>query len=207
MNVPPGGHTWESKPHVLQRNSEPRHDTSIDSDRVDRRYRVLAIATDLDDLLWFAGGWMFDRASAGWTVDVVVTSQHSDHRPLTILGANPIHLTAITSPSESTPPLEVLIAVSSVHREGLSRDYAREAFDRGNPDITIWGAIRDTDSAPLRTVTHHLSPAARAFKIQALLAAGRRVDTVASTEQMWAPRSRRHLKNLLTSGKPHTKEQ
>ncbi|MGA5542470.1 hypothetical protein ACPCIR_11510 [Mycobacterium sp. NPDC051198] len=150
---------------------------------------------------------MFDHASAGWTVDVAVTSQVSDHRPLTILGANLISHTAITAAPEPAPPLELLTAASSVHQDGLARAYACESLEHGSPNITIWGTTCDTDSGPLRALTHHLSPAARAFKIHALLAAGRRVDTVASTEQMWAPRSRSQLKSLLKSGKPQTEDQ
>lgn len=199
-------HVPDSTPPTPQGNSEPRHATPIDSGRVGHPYRILAIATDIDELLWFAGGWIFDHASAGWTVDVVATSRLSDHRPLTIIGANSLPHTAIPSLPDPEPPIEVLIGASSVHRDGLTRAYARQASDRGKPNITVWGAICDTGSAPLKVFTHHLSPAARAFKLHALLAAGRSVDNVATTEQMWAPRTRPQLKSLLTSWNPLAEE-
>ena len=50
------------------------------------RYRLDVVAADVADVVRFAGGWLFDRAMAGWDVTVLV-ADHPDERPLRILGA------------------------------------------------------------------------------------------------------------------------
>ncbi|WP_343575423.1 hypothetical protein [Mycobacterium sp.] len=49
------------------------------------RYRLDVVAADVADVVTFAGGWLFDRAMAGWDVTVLV-ADHVDERPLRILG-------------------------------------------------------------------------------------------------------------------------
>ena len=51
------------------------------------RYRVDVVAADVADVVKFAGGWLFDRAMAGWDVTVLLVD-HPDERPLQILGAH-----------------------------------------------------------------------------------------------------------------------
>ena len=50
------------------------------------RYRLDVVAANVADVVRFAGGWLFDRAMAGWDVTVLV-ADHPDDRPLQILGA------------------------------------------------------------------------------------------------------------------------
>jgi len=49
------------------------------------RYRLDVVAADVVDVVKFAGGWLFDRAMAGWDVTVLV-ADHPNDRPLQILG-------------------------------------------------------------------------------------------------------------------------
>src|SRR5439155_14971420 len=58
---------------------------------LDMRYRLDVVAADVVDVVKFAGGWLFDRAMAGWDVTVLLVD-HPDERPLQILGAHTIDL-------------------------------------------------------------------------------------------------------------------
>ena len=42
--------------------------TSQTSDMPDMRYRLDVVAAGVADVVRFAGGWLFDRAMAGWDV-------------------------------------------------------------------------------------------------------------------------------------------
>ncbi|MBV9351060.1 MAG: hypothetical protein JOZ23_05930, partial [Mycobacterium sp.] len=55
------------------------------------RYRLDVVAADVIDVVKFAGGWLFDRAMAGWDVTVLV-ADHPDDRPLKVLGAQTLDL-------------------------------------------------------------------------------------------------------------------
>ena len=55
------------------------------------RYRLDVVAADVADVVKFAGGWLFDRAMAGWDVTVLV-ADHPDERPLQILGVQIVDL-------------------------------------------------------------------------------------------------------------------
>ncbi|EUA51101.1 hypothetical protein I552_2042 [Mycobacterium xenopi 3993] len=49
------------------------------------------VGASVVDVVMFAGGWLFDRAMAGWEVTVLLTD-HPDDRPLRILGARTLDL-------------------------------------------------------------------------------------------------------------------
>src|SRR5258708_15035725 len=68
------------------------------------RYRLDVVAADVADVVRFAGGWLFDRAMAGWDVTVIV-ADHSHERPLQILGAQIVDLEhALASAGDPPPP-------------------------------------------------------------------------------------------------------
>src|SRR5215208_5723706 len=50
------------------------------------RYQLNDVAATTEDVVESAGGWLCDRAKAGWDVNVLV-AEGVDPRPLTILGA------------------------------------------------------------------------------------------------------------------------
>ena len=52
-----------------------------------RRYQLTVVANSVADLVGSAGGWLCDKARAGWDVKVVLTGD-GDPRPVAILGAS-----------------------------------------------------------------------------------------------------------------------
>jgi hypothetical protein len=136
------------------------------------KYQLEVTACDVADVVRSAGGWLFDRAMAGWDVTVVLTAS-GDVRPLEILGLN-AHLQE-PDDDASAPRRARALAFSSgvVATDPQVRDGVLRALKRGLTEVTLWG-----DSWPAgadsgaETVEHALSGAARAFKAQALAALG-----------------------------------
>ncbi|KUI42499.1 hypothetical protein AU197_15550 [Mycobacterium sp. IS-1590] len=145
-------------------------------------HHLTVLAADLADVIGPAGGWLFDRARAGWDVNVWI-ADCADERPLTILGANTVDDTPEAIVRDV--PRNGALAVSAV----LLRDDPRvragvfELARRG-VEVIAWG-----DESPgefgdrIDTIEHPLSIAARAFKARALAAAGL-THTVGATETL-----------------------
>src|SRR5256885_3035465 len=55
------------------------------------RYQLNVLAASAQDVVQWAGGWLCDRAKAGWDVNVIL-ADGGDPRPLTILGATALDL-------------------------------------------------------------------------------------------------------------------
>ena len=148
------------------------------------KYRLDVVASSPADVVCSAGGWLYDRARAGWQVNVLLPQQ-CDTRPLQILGMHACELDA-QIPAESTGCAVHGLAVSAeMFASDLGvRQQVLKALDRWMTEVTLWH-----DDWPLavghRTtaVQHVLSGAARAFKRHALAAAGI-VDTVGPTETL-----------------------
>ena len=75
----------------------------------DMRYRLDVVASSVVDVVRFAGGWLFDRAMAGWDVTVLLTDRRPPRdRPLQILGAQTLDLehalASVEDPSPSAGP-------------------------------------------------------------------------------------------------------
>jgi hypothetical protein len=152
-----------------------------------RRYQLTVVASNVVDLVGSAGGWMCDRARAGWDVKVVLTDDH-DTRPLAILGASPLEADA-----------ELLDVIKAASRDGalavstaaLADDRIRASVvgivKRGTTHVTVWGEDWPTDfGRPTDPVQHQLSAAARAFKAHALGAAKASNGPVAGTETLFS---------------------
>jgi hypothetical protein len=147
-------------------NAERRDDPVLN-------YRLRVVACDTGEVVRLIGGWLYDRAAAGWDVSVLAP-QHTDTRPLQILGARVGELATV---------LAAPLSVSDRHGLAVSREiFAADA--RVREMVLTALACRRTevtlidDGWPLaighRTtaVLHVLSAAARAFKGHALAAAG-----------------------------------
>ena len=147
------------------------------------RYRLDVVAADVADVVRFAGGWLFDRAMAGWDVTVLV-ADHSDERPLQILGAQIVDLeyalayggtpAASADPGGRGRPLRLRFPRPAGRRAGT-----RPGRHRGHLWGQTWPAELD-DSVGL--VQHRLSAAAQAFKAQALAAAAIPPDSIEPIE-------------------------
>ena len=135
------------------------------------RYRLDVVASNVVDVVRFAGGWLFDRAMAGWDVTVLIADD-ADDRPLQILGARTLGLECALQAAETRPRPQALAAAADLFgcdsrvRKGVLR-----ALDHGVTEVTLWGETWPAeldDSVGL--VQHRLSMAAQTFKAQALTA-------------------------------------
>ncbi|OBK33844.1 hypothetical protein A5658_12120 [Mycobacterium sp. 1245111.1] len=137
------------------------------------RYRLDVVATDVADVVRFAGGWLFDRAMAGWDVTVLV-ADHPDDRPLRILGVEVLDLEHALATAAHRPPPQTLAAAADLFDcDPRVRQGVLLALDQGATEVTLWGRNWPVElDSHVGLVEHRLSAAAQAFKGQALAAAG-----------------------------------
>ena len=145
--------------------------------------RATAIARDAAEVVRFAGGWLCDKAMAGWDVNVL-TLDDSDLRALRILGVNSHNLASVLGSRVALGQCLQAVAIPGelyLSDPGV-RTIASRALESAPGELLLWGdeMPADLDQRPevrphLRhasvPVTHELSLAARAFKAQALAAA------------------------------------
>ncbi|MBB5915491.1 hypothetical protein BJY24_004403 [Nocardia transvalensis] len=136
------------------------------------RYRLDVVATSIVDVVEHAGGWLFDRAVAGWDVTVLLADP-SDSRPLRILGAETLDLeTVLAAGGQGRRPHALAVACEVCSLDPRAQRGLRKALGDGGIEVVVWG---EGWSAPpehrVDPVLHRLSVAAQAFKAQALTAA------------------------------------
>jgi hypothetical protein len=141
------------------------------------RYRLDVVAASVADVVRFAGGWLFDRAMAGWEVTVLLTDApvgQPDDRPLQILGAHTLALEFALAAVQTRPrPQALAVSADLFGRDSRVRRGVLRALDHGATEVTLWGETWPAeldDSVAL--VQHPLSMAAQTFKARALAAAG-----------------------------------
>ena len=76
------------------------------------RYQLSAVGFSTVDVVQSAGGWLCDRARAGWDVSVLVAIRE-DPRPLTILGATTLDRGVEFASMVRTPSRIAALAVSA----------------------------------------------------------------------------------------------
>jgi hypothetical protein len=148
------------------------------------RYRLDVVARSVPEVVKFAGGWLVDRAMAGWDVTVLISADQ-DMRPLEILGVDVIDLEAALEDWTDRPhPQTVAVAADLLGCDERIRRGVLGALDSGQTEVTLWGErCPDELDGTMRSVHHELSAAARAFKAQALAAAlDPDADAVGDTE-------------------------
>ncbi|MET8653062.1 hypothetical protein AB0I48_23325 [Nocardia aurea] len=147
------------------------------------RYRLAVVAPSAVDVIRHAGGWLFDRTTAGWEVTVLVTD-HSDVRPLRILGATVLDLEqSLATSVHDTWPNAVAVASETYMSDSRVREGVLDCFDRGLMEVAMWGDVIPPELEHRAGTAHHrVSVAARAFKACALNAAGHPAESVESTE-------------------------
>lgn len=147
------------------------------------RYRLDVVAASVVDVVRFAGGWLFDRAMAGWDVTVLLADP-ADDRPLQILGAQTMDLEHALASVDTRPRPQALAAAADLFEcDSQVRQGVLQALDHGVTEVTLWGQTWPAeldDSVGL--VQHRLSSAAQIFKGRALAAAGVPVDSIDPTE-------------------------
>ena len=137
------------------------------------RYRLDVVAPTVVDAVRFAGGWVYDRVMAGWDVTVLIGGDE-DVRPLEILGAEVRDLESVLESWEDRPhPQTVAVAGELFAVDPRVREHVLNALDQGATEVTLWGESLPAElDESVDSVQHRLSWAARAFKAQALAAAG-----------------------------------
>jgi hypothetical protein len=131
------------------------------------KYRVVALASTVSDVVLNAGGYLFERATSGWDVTVYL-EDWADRRALEILGVSAAQLSNVLDVKAETQCPQVIVTSAALYEPRKpSRRYIRSAIDR-HAEVVMWGPAECTS---LRQVfNYHLGAAARAFKKQALIA-------------------------------------
>jgi hypothetical protein len=135
------------------------------------RYRLDVVAPTVLDAVTFAGGWIYDRVMAGWDVTVLIATDE-EVRPLEILGAEVRDLETVLESWEDRPhPQTVAVAAEMFDSDARVHEHVLKALDQGATEVTLWGERLPAElDESVDSVEHHLSAAARAFKMQALSA-------------------------------------
>lgn len=132
-------------------------------------YQVDVIGVDIADVVAGAGGWLFDRVMDGWRASVLVGTEVDD-RALHVLGARAERIDSLTGLTARRP--EALAVSDAVMRAVPQvREHLEALLASGRTEVWVWGTESETTPAA-PAVRHRLSTAARAFKGQALAAAG-----------------------------------
>lgn len=158
------------------------------ADREGLRYRLDVIAMSAADVVQSAGGWLYDRAMAGWQVTVLLPNG-GDARSLRILGVQALDLEerfAATGPGLTSHSLAV--SAEAFTADGRVRDKVLTSLDDRLTEVALWGQAAQGWPLPVHRgvarAQYPLSAAARKFKGHALAAAGIDCPTVYSTETL-----------------------
>jgi hypothetical protein len=139
------------------------------------KYQLRVTARDATEVVSHAGGWLIDRAMAGWDVSVVLT-ENCDPLPLRILG---VHADLREADEDSAAPLRsqsIAVSAGAIATDEELRSAVTRTAKRGLAEVIVWGDAAAALVPGLEPVVHVLSSAARAFKARALMAAGTCVD-------------------------------
>jgi hypothetical protein len=154
------------------------------------RYQLNVIASTTDDVVQSAGGWLCDRARAGWDVNALV-ADGGDPRPLAILGATALDLDegyeGFLSMVRSASRVGALaVSADLLAADARVREEILRALKRGLTEVIVWGRQWPAElGGQADPVQHRVSPAARAFKSHALVAADVSTDSITPTETLF----------------------
>ena len=155
------------------------------------RYELNVVASTTADVVQSAGGWLCDRARAGWDVNVLV-ADGGDPRPLMILGATALDLDDRFLPMVSSIARRAshgaALAVSAdlVGADTHVRDEILRALKHGLTEVTVWGRPWPAElGRQADAVQHQVSSAAWAFKLHALVTADVSTDSITPTETLF----------------------
>jgi hypothetical protein len=147
------------------------------------RYRIDVVASNVADVVLSAGGWVYDRAIVGWDVNVLLPAG-TNTRPLEILGVAASELDSqFASAGERLAGHGLAVSAEMFASDARIRAEVLKALDRGLTEVMLWGEGWPVNvDRQLSAVRHRLSFGARAFKVQALLAAEIQHSPVEFTE-------------------------
>jgi hypothetical protein len=150
------------------------------------RYQLNVIPTDVADLVQSVGGWLVDRAMAGWDVNVLVKDL-SQVRPLQVLGIRALDFDTGMSGliRRRSRPAGLAVAASLIANDERLHDDVRATVRHGLTEVALWGGSWPVDlGGPVDFVHYPISAAARVFKGQALAAAGLPDVAMVTTESL-----------------------
>lgn len=172
----------ESAPFGAYLGNSVPHDESLGRGKRETwpRYQMFVIGVDVADAVHNVAGLMSDRALLGWKVSASVLLP-ADIRPFRILGARHVDIEVMTEEHEFSGAIAVAAQLITARAE--VRQLVRSAACNGACEVLTWGAAVGPDpDLSVRTETHALSRAARAFKSHALRAVGDGPNPVARYE-------------------------
>lgn len=134
------------------------------------KHRLMVLTGDTPDTIVSAGGLIFDRAAAGWDVDVY--GPHAvDDRAFRILGVRTPVLQCDIDWTNDTDC--VVVAGSLYEKDRTTRRLFQKAATMDGTEAALWGADWPSELGPgMGVVEHRLSLAALAFKSEAMKAVG-----------------------------------
>ena len=173
---------------AVDHRADDGHITGAAEGRINH-HRLTVLAASTADVVQSAGGWLFDRARAGWDVDVRVADRQ-DVRPLKILGATTVDTSAQRVRSDVPAGGALAVSASMLCTDPHVRAHVLGLVKGRDAEVLVW-ADRWPDELGGRVdaTEHRLSVAARAFKACALAA----VDVsggVAATETLFDLRAK-----------------
>ena len=169
---------------TINRDERKAHSVTQSPARAVLQHDMTVIASTVTDVVASAGGWLFDRRMAGWQVNVLL-SDRAGERALRILGATASDLdTGLEAVADDPERAATLVVAADVYAADVRVRRFVSTSDRRRAEVALWG---DTDALGqgVSAVSYRLSAAARAFKAQALMAAGMSADSVAGTEALF----------------------
>jgi hypothetical protein len=136
------------------------------------RHLLVVLGAEESDVVCAAGGLIYDWSLGGWDV-VVYLGVSRDDRPLRILGAKAAPLARLDSlRSDSSWPQAIIASSPLYHQDRAVREYFNEASLRNYAATAMLGDDWPSGLGQgIGRLKHRLSPAAHAFKLQAMLAA------------------------------------
>jgi hypothetical protein len=131
------------------------------------------MASDVADAVGAAGGLLYDRSMCGWQVTVCL-AECEDDRPLRVLGVDKVTLD-IEGDDYVRPvwPDSFIVSAEIYRADARVRARFGAASHKAGTEVAIWGSdLPPAVGKPGDRVEHRLTRAARAFKVQAIIAAG-----------------------------------
>lgn len=151
------------------------------------KYRIDVVGFNAADVVWSAGGWLYDRAMAGWEVNVLLPEVR-DIRPLQILGVRTRDVDSeLPTIGRGVRNHGLAVSAEVFECDARVRATVLEALGPGLTEVTLWGDGWPAEvQREVGIVEYRLGAAARAFKSQALAAAEMTHRSVGLTETFFA---------------------
>jgi hypothetical protein len=150
------------------------------------RFRMVVLAPSIGDVVAAAGGWLFDRSTAGWDV-TVAAADIGDDSVVAILGCQTLDVEYISGMSDQgAQPHAIAVAERLLNSDARLGAALMQYIESGAMEVSVFGSTRpDALGGRVGLAAHRLSNAARVFKRHALNAAGIDIAEVAPTEVLY----------------------